>query len=296
MKHGFMIMTHAFPKQLEEIVNLLEAPNHYFFINIDKKQDEKPFKQLLQDHKNIYFTEGKNRIRVVHGGFSQIQAEISLLTLANNKGMDYFHLISGQDFPCVPNNQFDKFFEENEGKSYMHYDSPEEANIWIKDKYPKRYKIFYFRDIQTRLGNCIDTLARKILNAICRPFPFRSDIPNIAAGWNWFSWHKSVTHYVLDYIKSNPFYLKRWHHTHCCDEMVFHTLLNKKTEELNIEKFNSLRYIEWHPKREYQSLPLILDEREYEDIVKKNAFFCRKIHPKLSHKLVLLLKKRILEQ
>lgn len=38
MKHGFMIMTHAFPEQLEEIVNLLEAPNHYFFINIDKKQ------------------------------------------------------------------------------------------------------------------------------------------------------------------------------------------------------------------------------------------------------------------
>lgn len=146
MKHGFMIMTHAFPEQLEEIVNLLEAPNHYFFINIDKKQDDKPFKQLLQDHKNIYFTEGKNRIRVVHGGFSQIQAEISLLTLANNKGMDYFHLISGQDFPCVPNSQFDKFFEDNEGKSYMHYDSPEEANIWIKDKYPKRYKFFYFRD------------------------------------------------------------------------------------------------------------------------------------------------------
>lgn len=81
-----MIMTHAFPEQLEEIVNLLEAPNHYFFINIDKKQDDKPFKQLLQNHKNIYFTEGKNRIRVVHGGFSQIQAEISLLTLANNKG------------------------------------------------------------------------------------------------------------------------------------------------------------------------------------------------------------------
>lgn len=55
MKHGFMIMTHAFPEQLEEIVNLLEAPNHYFFINIDKKQDDKPFKQLLQDHKIYIF-------------------------------------------------------------------------------------------------------------------------------------------------------------------------------------------------------------------------------------------------
>lgn len=78
--------------------------------------------------------------------------------------------------------------------------------------------------------------------------------------------------------------------------MVFHTLLNKKTEELNIEKFNSLRYIEWHPKREYQSLPLILDEREYEDIINKKVFFCRKIHPELSHRLIILLKKRILEQ
>lgn len=207
--------------------------------------------------------------------------------------MDYFHLISGQDFPCVSNMQFDKFFEDNEGKSYMQFDTEEEANIWIKNKYPKRYKIFYFRDIQTGLGNNINTLARKLLNAIFRPFPFRSDICNVAAGWNWFSWHKSVSNFVLDYIENNPSYLKRWHHTYCCDELIFHTLLINRIDELNIEKYNSLRYIEWHPKREYNSLPLILDEREYNEIVKTNAFFCRKIHPKISYRLKELLKLKI---
>lgn len=33
-----MIMTHAFPEQLEEIVNLLEVSNHYFFIKKTRRQ------------------------------------------------------------------------------------------------------------------------------------------------------------------------------------------------------------------------------------------------------------------
>lgn len=37
MKHGFMIMAHGNFGQLKEIIGLLAAPNHYFFVNIDKK-------------------------------------------------------------------------------------------------------------------------------------------------------------------------------------------------------------------------------------------------------------------
>lgn len=37
MKHGFMIMAHGNFGQLKEIISSLAAPNHYFFINIDKK-------------------------------------------------------------------------------------------------------------------------------------------------------------------------------------------------------------------------------------------------------------------
>lgn len=37
MKHAFLITAHAYFEQLVEIIELLSTPNHYFFVNIDKK-------------------------------------------------------------------------------------------------------------------------------------------------------------------------------------------------------------------------------------------------------------------
>lgn len=37
LNHAFLITAHAYPEQLKDIVGLLSAPNHYFFINIDRK-------------------------------------------------------------------------------------------------------------------------------------------------------------------------------------------------------------------------------------------------------------------
>lgn len=37
LNHAFLITAHAHLPLLEKIIELLSAPNHYFFINIDKK-------------------------------------------------------------------------------------------------------------------------------------------------------------------------------------------------------------------------------------------------------------------
>ena len=37
MNHAFLIQAHNYPELLADIVNLMSAPNHYFFIHIDKK-------------------------------------------------------------------------------------------------------------------------------------------------------------------------------------------------------------------------------------------------------------------
>ena len=36
--HAFLIQTHSYPELTEEIVALLESPNHYFFLHVDAKQ------------------------------------------------------------------------------------------------------------------------------------------------------------------------------------------------------------------------------------------------------------------
>lgn len=292
MKHAFLIQVHAYPEQLREIVTLLEADNHYFFINVDKKVCDKPFRNALANFDNVFFAEGNHRTRVNHAGFSQIRCTVQLLKMAQKMDMDYVHTLSGQDFPCIDNKSFDKFFENCNNRSFMHYDSPEQAIEWSKKKYPERYRRYYAYDFPGRNYFLIKALVI-LLNNILRILPKRKVIANIVAGWSWFTWHKTVVNYVLSYLNDNSNFYYRFKYTSCCDEVIFHTILNGLEKELNIDRYNSLRFVEWHPKRFCKSLPLVLNEQEYEDIIESKAFFCRKIHPVESRKLKDMLRKYI---
>ena len=70
LKHAFLIMAHKYPEQFKDIINLLNAPNHYFFVNIDKKSNMEDFWTGLP---NCHFLEnngGENGRRLcwLHSG------------------------------------------------------------------------------------------------------------------------------------------------------------------------------------------------------------------------------------
>lgn len=67
-------------------------------------------------------------------------------------------------------------------------------------------------------------------------------------------------------------------------------------EVLNINRSNSLRYINWKKKYPERDTPLVLDMREYKDIKQNDMFFCRKIQPVISTELIRQLKKDINDQ
>lgn len=58
--HAFLIVAHDYPEQLAEIVHLLDAPNHFFFIHIDKKNAvrmmESPGVMKLKRRRNCNIT------------------------------------------------------------------------------------------------------------------------------------------------------------------------------------------------------------------------------------------------
>lgn len=198
--------------------------------------------------------------------------------------IDYVHSLSGQDYPCVSNEIFDKFFEEHNGESYMIFDSPKEHEEWSKPrgKYEDRYMRWYFNDRPSYMK-----LFEKTIRLIERFHYIRPAIPNVRAGWSWFTWHRRVVEYVLRYCEEHPAYMKRFHDTSCCDELIFHTFLYPHFHELRIHPDNCLRYIDWHPTRPYEGrLPLTLDERDYESVIRSGALFCRKVDEEKSGKLL----------
>lgn len=80
--HSFIIQVHKQPELFGRIVKRLVAPNHYFFVNVDKKVNEVPFKQAVAGIDNVTFLEGEDRTDVSWGGFSQIRCTLRLLSKA----------------------------------------------------------------------------------------------------------------------------------------------------------------------------------------------------------------------
>ena len=290
MKHAFLITAHAYFEQLEDIISLLTSPNHYFFVNIDRKSIRGG--QFIDSCKkkfcNVCFLEGKERMAVAHGGYTQIECTLRLLQKAYDMGCDYFHLISGQDYPCRSNKEFDDFFEMNKGKSYMLIDSEGYRNQCMAKKYPLRVMPWYICDTPYREIKFVDFWVRAF-NKVSKHFCFRKPIPNLWGSWNWFSWHRKVAEYVIREEIENPDFFRRFHHTYCGDELIFSTLFHTHEKELNIDGSNSLRYINWEKKaegRNHPGSPLVLNEEEYDEIMESGAFFCRKVHPEISKKLI----------
>lgn len=274
--HVFLIQAHRYPELLRRILKRLEDSNHFFYINIDSKaknQDE--FKSAISDISGIRQVTHRN---IIHGGFSQIDCTVSQLrdSYQDELNFAYFHSISGQDYPCVSNGEFDSVFE-NGDKSYMLCDTESEALERRVGPYVERLEHWYFMDvfngpIARKLH--VPGILKLLLWPIHRPLKF---MDRIYGGWNWFSLSRKSIDYLLDYLQSHKDYLDRFKYTFCTDEIVYSTVLRPVREQLNIETRNSLRFVEWYPKRPAKQLPLTLEASEYQDIVHSNALFCRKV-------------------
>lgn len=111
----------------------------------------------------------------------------------------------------------------------------------------------------------------------------------VCGGWSWFSWSRELTQYVLTYIGSHPKYLKRFLHTSAADELIFNTIVHSQLKDLDVESLMPLRFVSWSLKRKLGSneyRPYTLNHLDYDEIIDKQAFFCRKVDLPESEKLL----------
>jgi hypothetical protein len=274
-KHAFLVIVHKQPELLARILRILSKDNHYFFIHIDKKiKDFDAYINAAQHIDNVFFLQ--NRSTVYHAGVSLLRITIDMLKVAaqNEIHFDYYHLISGQDYPLRSNEQFDEFFDRTD-HSFMYIDSGNFRQSMIPH-YDRCVNEYHFNNTSTIFSKVYEKLK---LGKMLSVFVHRKPVPNVVGGWEWFSWNRATAEYVLNFLYNNPAYLARFNHTASSDEIFFSTLLQPKSDELKIETQNPLRYISWHPHRSITTnyRPFNFNELDYKFIIDSAAFFCRKV-------------------
>ena len=113
MRHAFCIMAYNDYNQLAKMIELLDSEKSDFYIHINALADMPSMERFYNIVKksNIYFTK---RIPIIRGQDGVLRAKLQLFEEETEKGKyDYYHILSGQDFPIKSFEELDCFLEEN---------------------------------------------------------------------------------------------------------------------------------------------------------------------------------------
>ncbi len=289
LKHAILILAHKDFNQLCTLIDYFDSCCD-LFLHIDKKSTltRQELKQLSERPgvKGLY-----RKFSVNWAGFSILRCELFLLKKAlQNSKADYFHLISGQDFPIKPQAEFLDFFENKPDTEYLDcrhlpMDNWEEGtydrfkyflpNDWINARSEKGEKMIHsIKRWQYKLG-------------IKRRIPDQFD--HLYGGSAWFSITRKAVNYLLDYTHSHPAFYRRLNYTFVPEETYVPTVLMNAPFRENIVSDNNYRFVLWSPT--HSGSPDNLDERRFYEVATTDAFFARKFNYPSCAKLVSLIQK-----
>ncbi|MDH5075725.1 beta-1,6-N-acetylglucosaminyltransferase [Clostridium perfringens] len=279
-KHAYLIIAHKNDLTFNTLLKMLDDKRNDIFIHLDIKNKNYSIEEIKKKlrYSSVYFTE---RTNVMWGGYSQINCELLLLKLAINVGKyKYYHLLSGEDLPIKTQNYIHCFFNNNEGKEFVRF----ESNVF---KYKERIKFYYL--FQERIGrngtlfirvlNKFSILVQKILKIN------RNRNQVFQKGTNWFSITDDLARYV---VEKEEWINEVFHNTICCDELFLQTIIHNSyfKDNLYYEMYdNSLeaikRLIDWK-----RGNPYVFKEKDFNELKKSSMLYARKFDANIDRKII----------
>lgn len=275
MKHAFLITAYNYPRLLCKLIEAMNHANFFFYIHVDEKNkklfDDDCIKQI-EALPNVTFI--KNTVKVNWGAFSHSQAILNLLKEAfQNKEIDSFHTLSGQDFPIHSPEYLLHFFEQEKGKEFM-INKPVPTPTWKGDQGRDRYQYYHYNErLDPKIGWQQKMIRALVLGQkflfIKRPAPVGFE--QLYGGHVWWSLSKDCVAYMLSYLEENPAFLERFRNTHCSEEIIFQTIVMNSPYAPNVVNDN-LRYYVMQG-----SSPKVLEAGDYDKVIESGKLFMRKI-------------------
>lgn len=270
MRHAFLIMTASVDEPLLEIIRQLDSPNHDFFIHVDLKAGGINQEKVIETAKfsDVVFVD---RQKGSWGGYSLIQIEIKLLKSATTRDYDYYHLMSGEDFPVKTNQELDDFFLKNRGLNFLEVsDRLEHQN---PDRYRLRYEQYHF--LQDRFIGKKRNVFKYIdfLSCYIQRYVGVNRARNllVQSGSQWFSITDELAKYIVSHVNWID---KHFKYTYCCDELFIQSLI-AGTQFMDKVSSN-LRYVDFVWKSKHNLTPRYLTDKDLSLINDSHYLFARK--------------------
>ena len=292
MKQGILLTAFNQFALLKKLVDFFDD-DFSILIFLDKKSNFSEDEiEILRKSRNVVFL--TRSFNVNWGGPNQLKSRLLLAEEALKfPDLEYFHFITGQDFPIKSCDNIKSYIQANAGKEFIgNTELPKKE--WIGNGGLDRVRYYYFHDYinyRTRVGKRIlkGSLFLQKLFRINRKIP--EGFPKLYGGSPFWTLSYPCLKYIVDYTKENPDFLKRFEFCFGATEIYFQTILMNSHFKENVINKN-LRYIDYQTRNNYS--PAFLDETDYEKLLASDALFARKLRFPISEKLILIIEENIL--
>lgn len=311
MKIAYLITAYIDPLHLRRLCDAIlydtEVDSTSAYIHVDKKVDEKLFRNVVEGVRNIHFCE--NRFYINWGGYNQVLAQRELLRCAIESGKDFdrFVCISATDYPLWSNKRIVSFYKENLKKQLIGgYDITASPNNWQKQKVIYYH---YFRDLPVpvcvrRVFSFGSRMMLRYLGIKRTPVVKFQDGSegHIFTGSDYWSLTRDCAEDVYRYLQDDSPFVKRLKDTYIPSELVINTIVynsrfrlyaypfcpvTEGTPDPGLDQLTPLHCID------YNGSIKVWTEVDYERLVASNKMFCRKTLSGISDALIERIEKEL---
>lgn len=275
MRHAFLIIAHDCIDELQYLIKALDNNYNDIFIHLDKRASFGPEELSgLVSHSTLTFLK---RQKVVWGGSSQIEVELNLFEAAYAEHQyQYFHLLSGVDYPVKPMSYIHNFFENHNGENFIKIeDNPSNFDMRF-DQYHLLQNVLVGK--KRNLWKYADFASCYLQRLIgIRRFRNNPDRP-MHKYINWVSVTEEVVALLVQHRSS---ILRQYRWTYCCDEVFLLAQIWNTPLRRTISPLGNLRFIEWKWFSKHDSSPRVLTIDDLDTLQEPDILFARKFqHPK----------------
>jgi hypothetical protein len=264
MRIAHLILTHADPQLLNRLVGRLAHPNADVYIHVDKKTDIAPF-LFLNNRPQVYFIQ--KRVKVFWGAYRIVKATLNGFAeiLRSGKKYDFVNLLSGQDYPIQPIENFHYHLAQHTGQAFMEfysiYEEWTEAIPRLEEYHLANYPIAGGYRLQKMLTNLLPK----------RRLPYNMYPVGRS---QWMTLPLEQVRYICNYLHKHPRVRHYFAFTWAPDEFIFQTLLYNSPYQSEMVNDN-LRYIEWP---EGAASPKTLTLTDFTALEESRKWFARKFN------------------
>lgn len=283
-RFAYLIIAHKSDLVFETLLKMIDDERNDIFIHMDKKNigfSEEQVKRIVKKS-HVYFT---GRKKITWGGYSLINAELSLVEMAVDTGeYKYYHLLSGQDLPIKSQEQIMDFFDGSERKEFVGFQKYE-------SKFDERVNYYHpLQEIVGREANSFWGFVQKAFVVFQRFLHVNRNKKSgikFAKGSNWFS----ITDELAKYIVTNKNWIRKiFKYTRTTDEMFLQTLICNSVYFSNVNHVNgddnvaSLRFIDWE-----RGDPYVFRSGDFNELLDSPLMFARKFDADVDAEIINML-------